>query len=552
MPLAPRLATMAEPVAGRGVPLDVAHGHGRRADERRPVGQGRHQRPGHAGLGRAVAGQHLADGLLRQLLRPPPPGRPGRPRPGREAARQLAHTAGSGRPRRGGPRCPRDRPTPPRRSPGPVRRRRPPATGPAPSRPAGARAGARPSACAPRRSRRGGAGRRTRPPSTGAGSRQPDRGSASTGQPAAAASACTASGSPAPAPATITPRCWSRPAASASSWSRSSAGRPLTAWYHGRPSGRPGGRSPASPTSGSRKGRLRWTGPGHGPAASASARDTSDRQRDAIAASGGPGSADAAHRRAVEAESGRWSGARPPPAAPAGGRPCRRPAAPRPGGPRPRPRGARPRRCRSCTPRPPADRSPGRARGRRTPAERSSWNTCRRSSGRSARASASGVEREPGQTTTSATPARTTSSARVAQNVAATAPGARRGGRAHRPIVYHDAGRDLVRRRVPVVLHRQAALRGGPRPLPRARRRDGRVPRLPARPDRSPGVATSVREVYDRKFGGPTRPSSSSTASRRWRPRRGSTSTSTGRSGPTPSSPTGAVAGRAAGRPGGR
>ena len=125
----------------------------------------------------------------------------------------------------------------------------------------------------------------------GRGSRQPDRGSASTGQPAAVASACTASGSPAPAPATITPRCWSRPAASASSWSWSSAGRPLTAWYHGRPAGRPGGRSPAWPTSGSRKGRLRWTGPGQGPTASASARETSDRQRDAIAASGGPGSA---------------------------------------------------------------------------------------------------------------------------------------------------------------------------------------------------------------------------------------------------------------------
>ncbi len=54
--------------------------------------------------------------------------------------------------------------------------------------------------------------------------------------------------------------------------------------------------------------------------------------------------------------------------------------------------------------------------------------------------------------------------------------GAERGGRAHPPIVprivLHDAGRHLVRRRLPVVLHRQAALRGGPAPLPGARRRD--------------------------------------------------------------------------------
>ena len=189
------------------------------------------------------------------------------------------------------------------------------------------------------------------------------------------------------------------------------------------------------------------------------------------------------------------------------------------------------------------ERRPSARRGRRAGAAR----TARRGP---APAASTAI---PGRRRRRRRPARTTSSARVAQNVAATElPRRRRGGRAHRPIVYHDAGRDLVRRRVPVVLHRQAALRGGPRPLPRARRRDGRVPRLPARPDRASrrghvgprGLRPQVRPRPGRR--------SSSTASRRWRRRSGWTSTSSGRSGPTPSlAHQAAVAGRAAGPPGG-
>ena len=52
-------------------------------------------------------------------------------------------------------------------------------------------------------------------------------------------------------------------------------------------------------------------------------------------------------------------------------------------------------------------------------AERSSWWTWSRSRGSAARARASGVEREPGATTASVTPARTHSSTSVAQKVAA-------------------------------------------------------------------------------------------------------------------------------------
>ena len=59
----------------------------------------------------------------------------------------------------------------------------------------------------------------------------------------------------------------------------------------------------------------------------------------------------------------------------------------------------------------------------RKDAERSSWWTCRRRSGSAASARASGVEREPGATTASVTPARTHSSTSVAQNVAAVVTG---------------------------------------------------------------------------------------------------------------------------------
>ena len=57
-------------------------------------------------------------------------------------------------------------------------------------------------------------------------------------------------------------------------------------------------------------------------------------------------------------------------------------------------------------------------------AARSSWKTCIRTSGRALSASASGVERDPGATTASRTPARTHSSTNVAQNVACAVTGA--------------------------------------------------------------------------------------------------------------------------------
>ncbi len=48
IPLAPRLATWRTPSRGRGVPLDVAHRHGRRRHQRRPVGQRRRPAAGDA------------------------------------------------------------------------------------------------------------------------------------------------------------------------------------------------------------------------------------------------------------------------------------------------------------------------------------------------------------------------------------------------------------------------------------------------------------------------------------------------------------------------
>ena len=153
------------------------------------------------------------------------------------------------------------------------------------------------------------------------------------------------------------------------------------------------------------------------------------------------------------------------------------------------------------------------------------------------------------------TPARTHSSTSVAQNVAAAALGRRpRGDRCHRPIVLHGAGRDLVRRRLPVVLHRQAALRGGPRAAsPGATTSTVVFRAFQLDPTRSPGrghpgrarstTASSAPDQADQIIDRVTDDG-----------RRGGTRLSprSGRSGPTPSRPPGAVAGRAAGRPGGR
>jgi hypothetical protein len=111
-------------------------------------------------------------------------------------------------------------------------------------------------------------------------------------------------GSPHPAPTTITPRDTGRsgPASTRVRSHSSSGGRPpATTVCQGAPSLRPGVTPPpaaASPSSGSRKGRFRWTGPGPaGPDRdSASDRAASDRHDVRVVATGTPGSTN--HRTA--------------------------------------------------------------------------------------------------------------------------------------------------------------------------------------------------------------------------------------------------------------
>jgi hypothetical protein len=118
--------------------------------------------------------------------------------------------------------------------------------------------------------------------------RAPDSGSASTGQPLAAANASTAAGSrSAPHPATSSPLGLARTASASSATSPGAGDRtPAGVAVHGAPPARPSVGSPArraSPstavgTSGSAKARLRCTGPAGGPVASAQARLASERQ----------------------------------------------------------------------------------------------------------------------------------------------------------------------------------------------------------------------------------------------------------------------------------
>ena len=144
--------------------------------------------------------------------------------------------------------------------------------------------------------------------------RAPDSGSASTGQPLAAANTSTAAGSrSAPHPATSSPLGLARTASASSATSPGAADRiPAGVAVHGAPPARPSTGSPASRaspsaaggTSGSAKARLRWTGPAGGPVASAHARLASERQ---VAAGprlvgGHAGLAEPPHRRAVQLE----------------------------------------------------------------------------------------------------------------------------------------------------------------------------------------------------------------------------------------------------------
>ena len=141
--------------------------------------------------------------------------------------------------------------------------------------------------------------------------RAPERGSARTGQPKAAARRRTTSGRPAPAPATIRPFAPGRARPTrASSVPGSGTLRTGSARCQGRPLRRPAGRSPGRFNKGSRNARLACTGPGPiGPAvASATRRLASDRQVRRAASSGTPGST--AQRRAPANKPGLFDGLR--------------------------------------------------------------------------------------------------------------------------------------------------------------------------------------------------------------------------------------------------
>ena len=315
----------ATPVAGRGVPLDVAHRHrrrhhergARRAARRRTVagdaglgelGVARRARRSMAAGGRGVGGPPRRPADRAAVRRParPSPTRASRPAPA-HAARRDRRRAARPRSRSGSNQAP-SASTPTCQAPS-----RRPATGRAPSTPAARRGAARPRAegagdavrAGPRRS---GDDRRRR----GRGS--PLRGSASTGQPSGAGQReCTASGSPMPPPATITPAAGVDAAGEPRRCRRGSATRPRRRSCHGAPAGRPAPAArPGSPTSGSRNARFRCTGPGRrgrgGLGAPPRPRATATCRR--LAASGTPGLGEPAHRARRTGGSGRWSAAR--------------------------------------------------------------------------------------------------------------------------------------------------------------------------------------------------------------------------------------------------
>ena len=481
-----------------------------------------------AGLGRAVPAEHRVDGRLRQLLGPPPAG-PATAcrRPGRAASGQRAGTAavGSATTRRRS-RCVGIDPRAVRGRPGPARRRSRASHWASTFEAGGApRRSTTVGRCAVGEARRGAAGRRTRPPSTGAGAGSPS------------------GGRPAPAsrprrqrvhrrrdrrrrrPATITPRCWSRPAGQRVELGRGRA-RPAADRLvpRRRPPGRPGGsvaglahQRLAERQVEVHRARPRPARIGHG------TRRPSDRHVDAIAASGDARVGEPAHgarrtgglvdglRRADVPQLGRAVGGAHDQRHPglvgldhrrvelgrggaAGAHDDRRPA-----GGQAEPEGG-------------------------NPAERSSWCTCTRSSvarpgpGPAAWSASRGRRRRRRRR-----PAPTRRPAWRRTWPPPRRAAAERGGRAHRRIVDHDAGRDLVRRRLPVVLHRQAALRGGPRRAsPASDDVDGRLPRRSSSTRRRrPAWPRRCVEAYDRKFGGPSRPPAIIDHVTAWPPRTG-------------------------------
>ena len=176
---------------------------------------------------------------------------------------------------------------------------------------------------------------------------------------------------------------------------------------------RRGGSGPGSPTSGSRNGRFRWTGPVR---AASTARAPSERHTGAAASSGTPGSW---NQRTARPYRWAWSidcGA--PTSRSSGGRSAvstsigtsDRPASTTAG----RKFAAAVPLVQSSTAGVPASPSPRATNA----ALRSSWTTCTASSDRAVRARAIGVLREPGATTAWPTPHATSSSTKAAQHVA--------------------------------------------------------------------------------------------------------------------------------------
>ena len=200
--------------AGRAVPLEVAHRHRRRHDQLRAVGQRGEQR-----RGRRAGSVGSRD--VRRAPRRSPPGRPPRPPATSSShdgaggvpmpceASAVAHRVGSARRRstHDSGRAVRVDPAPPGCDEHLVRAADAPATAPSDLR---RRRLAEPQHDLGPVARRRATGARSdrigvRRPCSDAGTRQPDRGSASTGQPSASARRGRRRRSPAPRPATITP-----------------------------------------------------------------------------------------------------------------------------------------------------------------------------------------------------------------------------------------------------------------------------------------------------------------------------------------------------------
>ena len=311
MPLAPRLAMTRMSARGGAyhstsrMGIDEATTRPASARERTRPGPG--PRPARSAPGGRPA---PADGLLGRPLGPGPQPGPGRraPGPGRAAARAAHSSAGSAATTRGGRTVGVE--------PGAVglhrHLRRPPtrpATAPGPATPEGRRDGARPRgvprrANGPWRSRESKAatvaGRRHAGRRAGIGQDRPSEtvGQAVDGGRIAGPGARDDHPGPARQP----------PASSSDAGRRDAGAEPA-------PGARPGHRGargeagPGRPTSGSRKARLRWTGPGRPPPRRAlrpRPATASERQLWAVAASGTPGSA--RHRTAPPVEVGLLDG----------------------------------------------------------------------------------------------------------------------------------------------------------------------------------------------------------------------------------------------------